>query len=337
MAAAQRLKVPESSMSALNLPGEVLPFAPLQETQVAAGRGSTLPVSVVIAARNEARNLPACLDSVASFGEVVVVDSQSTDTTVEIARAFGANVVQFHYDGGWPKKRQWALDHLPLRYEWVLLLDADEAVTPELFAEIRDAMDDPKFDGFYISLELVFLGRRLRHCGASFYKLCLFRRGLGRFECRATDQDSSMCDMEVHEHMVVRGAARQLRHKLLHRNIDSLSRYIQKHNEYSNWEARVWTQEHEHPDALPPKLTGTQAQRRRWLKQKFLRWPGSPLMFFLYRYILRAGFLDGVPGFIYCAFQGIQFFHIKAKLYEHRLSQRERAFASAAQGSHVRY
>ena len=85
-----------------------------------------LPVTVIIPVRNEAKNLPRCLRSLGEVGEVIVVDSHSTDATVEIAREFGAQVVQFHYQGGWPKKRQWAMDTLPLAYDWVLLLDADE-------------------------------------------------------------------------------------------------------------------------------------------------------------------------------------------------------------------
>jgi hypothetical protein len=94
--------------------------------------GAKLPVSVIIPVRNEAKNLPRCLRTLGEAGEVVVVDSQSTDATVEIAREFGAQVVQFHYQGGWPKKRQWAMDTLPLAYDWILLLDADEVLTPEL-------------------------------------------------------------------------------------------------------------------------------------------------------------------------------------------------------------
>ena len=89
-----------------------------------------LPVSVIVPVRNEAGNLPRCLESLRGCGEIYVVDSQSADRTTEIARSFGAQVVQFHYQGGWPKKRQWALHTLPLRYDWVLLLDADEALTP---------------------------------------------------------------------------------------------------------------------------------------------------------------------------------------------------------------
>lgn len=278
-------------------------------------RTATLPISVIVPVRNEAHNLARCLKSLEGVGEVFVIDSQSTDTTSDIAHAFGANFVQFHYCGGWPKKRQWALDNLPLTQDWVLLLDADEALPPVLSREIQSAIRRPEIDGYYIGLEMFFLGRRLRHSGATFFKLSLFRRGKGRFECRSQDQDSSMCDMEVHEHVIVEGRTATLRSSLLHHNVESLSRYIQKHNQYSNWEARVWNAA-EDGAVLTPKLFGTQAERRRWLRKKFFSVPGSPLFFFFYKYVLRLGFLDGVPGFIYCAFQGIQFFHIKAKIYE---------------------
>lgn len=252
------------------------------------------------------------------MGEIYVIDSQSTDDTGAIVRAHGAKLVQFHYEGGWPKKRQWAMDTLPLAYEWILLLDADEVLTPELADEIGKATKDPHIDGYYIALQIYFLGRRLRHSGASFWKLSLFRKGLGRFECRLQDQDASMADMEVHEHVVVKGATRKLTHPLIHHNVESLSRYIQKHNEYSNWEARVWVDgnRNKNEEDISPSLWGTQAQRRRWLRRHFLWLPGSPLAFFFYKYIWSLGFLDGIPGLIYCAMQGIQFFHIKAKIYE---------------------
>src|SRR5579859_3126211 len=94
------------------------------------GIARKLPVTAIVAARNEARNLPQCLRSLSEIGELYVVDSQSTDATPEIARSFGAKVVQFHYAGGWPKKRQWALDTLPLAFDWIFLVDADEALTP---------------------------------------------------------------------------------------------------------------------------------------------------------------------------------------------------------------
>jgi glycosyltransferase involved in cell wall biosynthesis len=296
-------------MQTVEAPGE------LQSAELAVN----LPVSVIIPARNECRNLARCLESLRGVGEVYVVDSFSSDGTAEIASSYRAKVVQFHYSGGWPKKRQWAMDTLPLKYDWVLLIDADEVLTPELAKEIRLSIQNSEIDGYYISLRMHFLGRVLRHGDAGFYKLSLFRRGKGNFECRFSDQDGSMCDMEVHEHVVVKGRTAKLNNALLHCNVESLSRYIHKHDEYSNWEAALSVRGDQ--GGLPPSLTGSQAQRRRWLRKNFFCLPGSPVLFFLYKYLLRLGFLDGIPGLIYCGFQGIQFFHIKAKIYELRAKE----------------
>lgn len=281
-----------------------------------------LPVSVIVAARNEEKNLPQCLRALREVGEVYVIDSQSTDATPEVARYFGARVIQFHYQGGWPKKRQWAIETLPLTYDWVLLLDADESLTPELTEEIRQAIENPAITGYYISLRMYFLGRLLRHGGAAFWKLSLFRRGKGGYECRLRDQDSSMADMEIHEHVVVDGPTARLKNPLVHNNVESLARYIQKHDEYSNWEAKVWMQG-KSDGQLPPALFGTQAQRRRWLKKNFLRIPGAPLWFFVFKYVFSLGFLDGLPGLIYCGFQAVQVFHVKSKIYELRRARRD--------------
>ena len=299
----------------------------MQEVQGIAVHDSTLPtarlpVSVIVAARNEEKNLPRCLEALRDVGEVYVVDSGSTDATPEIARSFGAKVVQFHYQGGWPKKRQWAMDNLPLAFDWIFLLDADEVLTPQLAEEIGRAIRNERIDGYYISLRMHFLGRVLRHGDASFWKLSLFRRRKGRYECRLKDQDTSMADMEIHEHVVVEGATARLEHPLIHHNVESLSRYIRKHDEYSNWESRVLLQGVENSAELPPSLFGTQAQRRRWLKKNFYALPGSPILLFFYRYFFRGGFLDGIPGLIYCGFQAVQMFHTKAKIYELQAERR---------------
>jgi glycosyltransferase involved in cell wall biosynthesis len=285
---------------------------------------SLLSVTAIVAARNEARNLPRCLESLRDVGEVYVIDSQSTDATAQIAESYGAHVVQFHYQGGWPKKREWAMESLPLAHDWIFLIDADEALTPVLAQEIHNAIQNPNLDGYYIALRMYFLGCELRHSGASFEKLSLFRRGKGRYECRLRAQDSSMADMEVHEHIVVNGKTAKLQHPLLHHNVESLSHYIRKHDEYSNWDAKVWIEGDSSSRELPPSLFGSQAQRHRWVRKKFFAIPGSPLLFFFYKYIFRLGFLDGVPGLIYCGFQGVQFFHIKAKIYELKLIERTR-------------
>jgi len=313
--------------SAALVRGTLLSMTNIQTTSAPTTRtinpDSLLPVSVIIPVRNEAENLPRCLESLACCREVYVVDSQSTDATVEIARSFGATVVQFYYQGGWPKKRQWALDNLTLDTPWVLLLDADEILTPELAQEIGVATRQSGFNGYWVPLRIFFLGRTLRHGGTSFRKLSLFRRGMGRFECRLQDQDGSMADMEIHEHVMVDGPTSELRNALLHRNVNSLSRYIEKHNQYSNWEAGVLFSEEtsqiaEQRNVIQPNFWGSQAQRRRWLRKKFFNLPGSPILFFFYKYFFRLGFLDGASGLIYCGFQATQFFHIKAKLYELR-------------------
>jgi hypothetical protein len=108
---------------------------------------------------------------------------------------------------------------------------------------------------------------------------------------------------------------------LLHHNVESLSHYIRKHDEYSNWDARVWLEGEAGSRELPPSFFGSQAQRRRWLRKNLFAIPGSPLFFFFYKYIFRLGFLDGVPGLIYCGLQGIQFFDIKAKIYELKIKE----------------
>ncbi len=280
-----------------------------------------LPISVIVAARNEEKNLPRCLKALRDVGEVYVIDSGSTDATPEIARSFGAKVVQFRYQGGWPKKRQWAMDTLAFGFDWIFLVDADEALTAELAEEIRQAIQNPNINGYYVSLRMYFLGRLLRHGGAGFWKLSLFRRGKGGFECRLKDQDISMADMEVHEHVVVQGNTARLKNPIEHHNVESLSRYIQKHDEYSNWEAKVWVEGQANAQ-LEASFFGTQAQRRRWLKTKFLRMPGAPLWLFLFKYVFGLGFLDGLPGLIYCGFQAVQVFHVKAKIYELRQARK---------------
>lgn len=288
---------------------------------------STLPISVLIPVRNEVRNLGRCLAALAGWAdEVVVVDSHSSDGTVELAKRAGAQVLQFDYRGGWPKKRQWALDTHRWRNDWILLLDADEIITPALKAEIEAAIGEPSVAGYWLRFEILFLGTLLRHGDTALWKLSLFRRGRGRYEQRLASQDSSMSDIEIHEHVVVEGATGRLRNAVRHENFNSLDRYIAKHNEYSNWEAQVFL--HGTSGALRPTLFGNQAQRRRWLKRRFLMLPGSPLWRFLYVYILRMGFLDGRAGLIYAMFKFVQTFHVKAKIVELRETASEKLGAS---------
>ena len=279
--------------------------------------GEPVPVSVLIPTRNEGQNIRRCLAALSGWAdEIVVVDSQSTDDTVAVAEEYGAEVLQFFYEGGWPKKRQWALDTYPFRNEWILLLDADEVLLDPVKREMADAVQSDEYDGYWLRFQLYFLGRQLRHGGFDLWKLFLFRRGKGRYERRFDHHDSSMSDIEVHEHVVVDGPVGRLRNPVRHENWNSLYRYIEKHNEYSQWEARVYLDGND--GGVNASLVGNQAARRRWLKKKLVRMPGFPLLTFLYHYVFRFGFLDGRPGFIYCTLKAIQRFHAKAKWYEMR-------------------
>jgi len=278
-------------------------------------------ISVLIPVFNEEKNIRRCLEALKNWAEeIIVVDSQSTDSTIEIAESFGAKVLQFHYKGGWPKKRQWALDTYDFRNDWILLLDADEIVTQELKLEVEKSLNISYLNGFYIRLELVFLGRRLKHGGFDFYKLNLFRKGKGTFEKRIDNQTMEMSDIEVHEHVKIQGTTEYLKHAIEHHNVNNIFRYIQKHNEYSTWEAEIMHKT-KHGllgrNEIPSKLIGgSQTQKRRWFKNKLFFLPGFSIITFFYHYILRLGFLDGIPGLIYCGFKGIQRFHAKAKLKE---------------------
>lgn len=278
-------------------------------------------ISVLIPVFNEEKNIRRCLEALKNWAEeIIVVDSQSTDSTIEIAESFGVKVLQFHYKGGWPKKRQWALDTYDFRNDWILLLDADEIVTQELKLEVEKSLNISYLNGFYIRLELVFLGRRLKHGGFDFYKLNLFRKGKGTFEKRIDNQTMEMSDIEVHEHVKIQGTTEYLKHAIEHHNVNNIFRYIQKHNEYSTWEAEIMHKA-KHGllgrNEIPPKLIGgSQTQKRRWFKNKLFFLPGFSIITFFYHYILRLGFLDGIPGLIYCGFKGIQRFHAKAKLKE---------------------
>jgi glycosyltransferase involved in cell wall biosynthesis len=128
-------------------------------------RCEKIPVSVLIPALNEELNLPQCLESVSQAGEVFVVDSQSSDLSCAIAESYGAQVVQFYFNGGWPKKKNWALDNLSFNYEWVLIVDCDERITPELWTEIAQVINNPEYNGYYLNRRVYFLGKWIRHSG----------------------------------------------------------------------------------------------------------------------------------------------------------------------------
>jgi len=278
-------------------------------------------VSILIPARNEEKNIEKCLASVAWSDDIHVVDSNSRDRTAEIARRMSANVVQFRWDGKSPRKKNWALQNVAWKHDWVLIVDADEEVPQALADEIREVCRTTHKAGFQIKYDYYFLGRPLRH-GAPLWKLILIRHSRARYET-VDVPDVTGYDVELHEHPIVNGEIGSLRQRMVHRDNDDLHHFFERHNIYSDWEALLRTRYRGLGDGqVTPRLLGNVTERRRWLKRRFLSLPGKPFFYFLYSYVLRLGFLDGRPGFIYNVLKSCYWYQIAAKEYEWRISQR---------------
>ena len=256
-----------------------------------------VPVTILVPTRNEASNLERCLKSVQWASEIYVVDSKSTDATGQIAESFGASVVQFEYNGGWPKKKNWALTHLPFRNEWVLLLDADEVLCEGGREEIQRVLKSKsEISGYWINRRFMFLGKRLKHAYYPNWNLRLFRHSLGRFE-RLVEGETNSGDVEIHEHVFVKGATGRLKTELEHYAFPSVESFIEKHNRYSNWESRFeWELKKK---GTPSLLQDRRVNLRRHLKLLSRKLPMRPLLRFWYIYFVQRGFLDGIEGYYF--------------------------------------
>ena len=274
---------------------------------------SRVPVSVIVPIKNEAANLPRCLASVQWTGEIFVVDSQSTDDSARIAEQHGARVEQFHFNGVWPKKKNWALENLPFENEWVFILDADEVLPAQAEKEFASAIANAgDIAGYWINRRFYFLGRWLKHAYYPNWNLRLFRHSLGRYE-KLTDVKTDSGDNEVHEHVVVKGPTSRLRCEMDHYAFPSIDVFIEKHNRYSNWEARVAVENRE-----GQALAHEHVDLKRSLKALAKRLPFRPLLRFLYIYVWQKGFLDGREGYYFARLHAMYESLSVAKTYEYR-------------------
>jgi glycosyltransferase involved in cell wall biosynthesis len=282
--------------------------------------GEKTPVSVLVPVKNEAQNLTRCLPALAWADEIFVVDSQSSDQTAGVARAAGAKLVQFHFNGRYPKKKNWALDNLPFRNEWVLVVDADELVPPELAAEIARRIAGQEAEGFYLNSRYYFLGRRIRHCGySSCWNLRLFKHRLGRYERMPDSTGGRTGDNEAHEHVELAGRVLRLDNELEHHAYPTIATWVEKHNRYAIWEASLAQRFLSEPI---PRTIGTVQRYKRRLKKIAWRLPMRPLFRFVYSYIVRLGFLDGRPGLVFCGLLAFYDFLSIANRYEQQLLAR---------------
>lgn len=269
-----------------------------------------LPISVCIPVRNEEKNLPTCLQSLqGAFEEVVVVDSGSTDNTRSIAENAGAVVLDFHWNGQFPKKRNWTLKNHAFRNPWVLFLDADERLTPEVIAELWATIPNSTHVGYWLSFTNWFMSQPLRH-GDVFRKLALFRTDSGQYE-QFPENWWSHLDMEVHEHPVLKGTTGQISTRLEHHDYRGLSHYIAKHNEYSTWDANRWRW----LQTAPPEVFQAMTSRQRFKYRHLGKW-WLPWLYFLMSYVAKRGFLDGRAGWVFSRMKFRYFEEIRLKITE---------------------
>lgn len=253
---------------------------------------NSIPVTVAVPVRNEEVGLAACLERLGRFAEVVVLDSNSTDRTIEIAAGFGAKIINFAWNGRYPKKRNWMLINHPPSQPWVLFLDADEIVNDAFCDALAAELPGSSHSGYWLRYDNRFLGRPLRF-GIPQRKLALFRVGLGIYERIEQQPGWSCLDMEIHEHPIVRGSVGEIRAALEHRDDRGLACFLGRHIEYAKWEANRLL-------ALEAEVTAWSClTRRQRFKYKNLRKWWFPLLYFGAAYIAKCGFLDGRAGLEY--------------------------------------
>ncbi len=270
-----------------------------------------LDLIIAIPVRNEERNLPGCLaaigNSLARY--VVVIDSGSTDKTKEIACQYGASVIDFKWNGKFPKKRNWFLRNHTPNTKWILFLDADEYVTEEFKCELRDKLEsgDDKV-GYWLNYSVYFLGKQLKG-GYPLRKLALFQVGSGEYE--QIDEDGwSNLDMEVHEHPVLCGKVGTIKSKIDHRDFQGVSHFVKKHSEYAAWEAARFL---DNCESVGANSNWNWKQR---LKYKLIRSVFIGPAFFIGSYFILGGFRDGARGFALAILKMSYFMQIYCNIRE---------------------
>lgn len=270
-----------------------------------------LDLTIAIPVYNEEKNIAKCLNAIGSdlARQVVLIDSGSTDHTVAIARAHGATVINFVWNGQFPKKRNWFLrTHTPTT-KWVLFLDADEFLTDDFKAELRETLtrqDDTV--GYWLRYAVYFLGKQNKG-GYFLHKLALFKVGAGEYE-RIDESQWSGLDMEIHEHPVLTGKVGTIRSKIDHQDLRGIAYYVTKHNEYSTWEAHRYL-----------KLTSDTKTTQQWswmqkIKYGLIRTPILGPVYFFGSYFLMGGFRDGSRGFAFAVLKMAYFIQVYLKIRE---------------------
>lgn len=273
-------------------------------------------ISVIVLTYNEEKHIALCINSLKGIcKEILVIDSFSKDRTVEIAKALDAKVYQHPFENQ-AKQFNWAINNCSITSEWIWRVDADEYIDPALAEKVVISLPhvSPDVNGIYVNKKIVFMGRPLLHGGwYPAQQIKIIRKGYGASE-----------DKWMDEHLIIfSGTTISIDGDQTDENLNDLSWWTQKHNHYSNREAvNMLLMEYgmdNQGEEVIPKFFGTDTERKRWLKMKYIKAPLflRPFINFFIRYILKAGFLDGKQGFIWHFLQGFWYrFLVDAKIYE---------------------
>ncbi len=252
-----------------------------------------LPITVLVMTKNEAAHIARCIKSLSFCQRIVVVDSFSNDKTGKIAAQLGAKVMPFEWNRRYPKKRQWSLDNIPIRTEWVMFVDADEVVSSSLRLELTRLLSKKRSkDAYYIRSFSVWKNRLLRH-GRRNNKIVLFKNGMAFFPNVSDEDEFNSGEMEGHYQPLVKGETGQLSKPLIHHGFSNRQEWLEKHRRYARWIA--WMIVHEKKDKLVYDRVGIMQT----MASLFWIMPFKPLWVFLDSFILKCGFLDGIGGLSY--------------------------------------
>lgn len=264
--------------------------------------------SIYILTYNEELDIAACIESAQLSDDIIVVDSYSSDRTLEIAKRYPVRIVQHAFESH-GRQRTWMLKEVPTKHEWVYILEADERMTQELFAESLEAMQTSEYVGYYVAERVMFMNRWIRHCTQyPRYQLRLFRKDKVWF----TDYGHT-------EREVCDGPTGFLKETYPHYTSGKgFERWIEKHNRYSTDEAQETLRQLEKGTVNWRELLWgrSEVERRRALKDLSLRLPLRPIVRFIYMYVLLGGFLDGKAGFTWCTLQVFYEYLILLKVWE---------------------
>ncbi|EJT0553358.1 glycosyltransferase family 2 protein [Vibrio vulnificus] len=273
-------------------------------------------ISVIILTLNEELHIERCIKSLLPIcKDIYLIDSNSKDLTVNIAKSLGAKVFVNPWPGNHARQFQWALDNCPIETKWVMKMDADEYVTDELVKEICESINSTSDDvsGYFVKRKVHFKNKWIRHGGYyPIYLLRLWRNGVGTMEQRWMDEH-----IKLHS-----GTTKHLENDLVDDNLNDLTWWTNKHNNYATREAADILNtlyNFNNGDGVEPRLFGTQEQRKRKLKHIYVKIPlfVRPFIYFIYRYFIKLGFLDGREGLVWHFLQGFWYrFLVDAKIFE---------------------